>query len=121
MRYLPVLLLLLSAALPAWSQSESPGRLFFTPQQRAALDRERALGLNQRPSNTLDGDASYTFDGEVRRSSGKNTRWINGVPLTTATRKPEVAAGDTYHPATGERESVIGDGRIVVQRKPATP
>jgi hypothetical protein len=121
MRYLPVLSLLLTAALPAWPQSEAPGRLFFTPQQRAALDRERALGLGQRPTNTLDGDASYTFDGEVRRSSGKNTRWINGVPHTAATRKPEVAAGDTYHPATGERESVIGDGKIVIQRKPPAP
>jgi hypothetical protein len=120
MKRLPLFFLLLSAALPAWPQSDTLGRLFFTPQQRTALDRERLLGLNQRPS-TLDGDASYIFDGEVRRSSGKNTRWINGVPQTTATRKPEVAAGDTYHPATGERESVIGDGKIVVQRKPATP
>jgi hypothetical protein len=121
MRHLPVLFLLLTATLPAWPQNETPGRLFFTPQQRAALDRERALGLSQRSPNTLDDDASYIFDGEVRRSSGKNTRWINGVPHTTATRKPEVAAGDTYHPATGERESVIGDGKIVVKRKPVTP
>ena len=117
MKHLPVLLLLLSATLPVWPQDESVGRLFFTPQQRAALDRERQLGLNQRPS-TVDADASYTFDGEVRRSSGKNTRWINGIPQTTATRKPEVAAGDTYHPATGERDSLLGDGKIVIQRKP---
>ena len=117
MRRLSVLFLILTAALPAWPQSDPLGRLFFTPQQRAALDRERLLGLSQRP-NTLDGDASYTFDGEVRRSSGKNTRWINGVPHTTATRKPEVAAGDTYHPATGERDSLLGDGKIVIQRKP---
>lgn len=120
MKHLPVLLLLLSATLPVWSQDESVGRLFFTPQQRAALDRERQLGLNQRTS-TVDADASYTFDGEVRRSSGKNTRWINGIPQTTATRKPEVAAGDTYHPATGERDSLLGDGKIVIQRKPPAP
>lgn len=120
MKRLSILLLLLSVALPAWPQRETLGRLFFTPQQRTALDRERLLGLNQRAS-TLDGDASYTFDGEVRRSSGKITRWINGMPQTAATRKPEVAAGDTYHPATGERESVIGDGKIVIQRKPPAP
>ena len=117
-RQLPALLLLL-AALPAWPQGEPLGRLFTTPQQRSALDRERLLGQSQRSS--LDSEASYTFNGEVRRSSGKNTRWINGVPHTAATRKPEVAAGDTYHPATGERESVIGDGTIVIQRRPPKP
>ena len=112
--------LLVVAALPAWPQSDPLGRLFFTPQQRAALDRERLLGFSQRPSS-LEGDASYTFNGEVRRSSGKNTRWINGAPHTAAGRNPDVSAGDTYHPATGERESLLGDGQIVIQRKPPKP
>lgn len=111
---------LIALALPAWPQSEPLGRLFFTPQQRAALDRERLLGVSQRPS-TLDGDASYTFNGEVHRSSGNNTRWINGAPHTAASRSPDVAPGETYHPATGERESLLGDGRIVIQRKPPKP
>jgi hypothetical protein len=117
-RHLPVLLLAL-AALPAWPQSEPLGRLFFTPQQRAALDRERLLGISQRPSG-LDGDASYTFNGEVRRSSGKNTRWINGEPQTAGVRGPGVPAGDTYHPATGEHDSLLGGGTIVIKRKPPT-
>ena len=120
MRRLSVSFLIVLAAAPAWAQSDPLGRLFFTPQQRAALDRERLLGFNQRPSS-LDGDASYTFNGEVRRSSGKNTRWINGAPHTAASRNPDVAAGDTYHPATGERESLLGDGQIVIQRKPPKP
>lgn len=115
-RRLSVLLLAL-AALPAWPQSETLGRLFFTPPQRAALDRERLLGISQRPSG-LDGDASYTFNGEVRRSSGKNTRWINGEPQTAGGRGPGVPPGDTYHPATGEHESLLGDGTIVIKRKP---
>ena len=120
MRRLPAFFLIVLAAAPAWAQSDPLGRLFFTPQQRAALDRERLLGFSQRPSS-LDGDASYTFNGEVRRSSGKNTRWINGAPHTAASRNPDVAAGDTYHPATGERESLLGDGQIVIQRKPPKP
>jgi hypothetical protein len=115
-RHIPVLLLALGA-LPAWPQSEPLGRLFFTPPQRAALDRERQLGINQRPSG-LDGEASYTFNGEVRRSSGKNTRWINGEPQTAGGRGPVVAPGDTYHPATGEHESLLGGGTIVIKRKP---
>ena len=117
-RNLPVFLLA-RAALPAWPQSEPLGRLFFTPQQRAALDRERLLGISQRPSG-LDGDASYTFNGEVRRSSGRNTRWINGEPQTAGGRGPGVPAGDTYHPATGEHDSLLVGGIIVIQRKPPT-
>jgi len=120
MKRLLISFLISLAALPVWAQSDNLGRLFFTPQQRAALDRERLLGFSQRPSS-LDGDASYTFNGEVRRSSGKNTRWINGAPHTAATRSPEVSAGDSYHPATGERESLLGDGQIVIQRKPPKP
>ncbi len=120
MKRLLISFLIVLAALPAWAQSEALGRLFFTPQQRAALDRERLLGFSQRPSS-LDGDASYTFNGEVRRSSGKNTRWINGAAHSATTRNPDVSAGDTYHPATGERESLLGDGQIVIQRKPPKP
>jgi hypothetical protein len=120
MKHLLIALLISLATLPAVAQSDPLGRLFFTPQQRAALDRERLLGFSQRP-NTLDGDASYTFNGEVKRSSGKNTRWINGAPHTTATRSPDVSPGETYHPATGERESPLGSGKIIVQRKTPAP
>lgn len=112
--------LLLLAASAAGAQSEPLGRLFMTPQQRAALDRERLLGLSQRQSD-LDSEASYTFNGEVRRSSGKNTRWINGEAQPGAAGSPAIPAGDTFHPATGEHDSVLGDGRIVIRRKPPAP
>ena len=112
-----IIALLLAGSLPAWPQSEPLGRLFFTPQQRSLLDRQRMQGM----TSNFDQQASYTLNGEVRRSSGKNTRWINGEPQPAAARSPGVPAGDTFHPATGERESVLGDGRIVVKHPPATP
>jgi hypothetical protein len=112
--------LLLVAATAAGAQSEPLGRLFMTPQQRSALDRERLLGLNQRQSE-LDSEASYTYNGEVRRSSGRNTRWINGEAQPGATGSPQIPAGDTFHPATGEHDSVLGDGRIVIKRQPTAP
>ena len=118
-RHLPIVLLAF-ATLPAWPQSEPLGRLFFSPQQRAALDRERQLGTSQRPTG-IDGDASYTFTGEVRRSTGKNTRWINGEPQTAGGRSPGVPAGDTFHPSTGEHDSLLGGGRIIIKRKSSTP
>ena len=113
-------LLLVVAASSSPAQNEPLGRLFMTPQQRSALDRERLLGLTQRQSD-LDTEASYTYNGEVRRSSGKNTRWINGEPQPGTAGNPGIPPGDTFHPATGERESVLGDGRIVVKPRPPTP
>ena len=115
--YLSALLLAL-VVLPAWPQDEPLGRLFMTPQQRSTLDRQRLLG--QHPTNNVDSEASFTFDGEVRRSSGKNTRWINGEPQTATTR-PAIPPGDSFHPATGEHESVLGDGRIIIQHKTSKP
>lgn len=99
---------------------EALGRLFFTPAQRAALDRERLLGITRNP-NATEGESSYTFDGQVRRSSGRNTRWINGEPQAGDGPAPPVRPGETYHPATGERESLIGEGHITVRRAPAKP
>ena len=118
-RQLPALLLLL-AALPAWPQSEPLGRLFTTPQQRSALDRERLLGQSQRPS----GSTAKRATPSTAKSAAAAARTRAG---STANRNPRqlrspgVPAGDTFHPATGERESLLGDGRIVVKRPPATP
>lgn len=91
------------------------GRLFFTPQQRTALDHQRRQGLS-----TITQESSYTLNGEVVRSSGKNTRWVNGEAQITST-PPKGIIGDTYHPATGERESLLGDGRILIQKVAPRP
>lgn len=107
-----IVALLLLCSLPAWPQSEPLGRLFFTPQQRAELDRQRQ-GLN---ANTNDSQkSSYTLNGEVHRSSGHNTRWVNGEAQSSHSPRREVV-GDTYHPSSGERQSLLGSGRIVVQQ-----
>jgi hypothetical protein len=115
---IPILISLLQS--PAWAQQEGLGRLFFTPEQRAALDRQRLLnpGLS---NDTMDSEGSQTLNGEVRRSSGRNTRWINGEPSWNNTPAPRVPVGDTYYPGTGERESVLGNGKIVVKPAPRTP
>lgn len=72
MRYL-VLSLLLLYLLPA--QADELGRLFFTPQQRAQLDREQER--NATPGSN-DG-SSLTVNGIVQKHGGKRTVWINGV------------------------------------------
>lgn len=112
-----LLLLLLAAPAPSWAQQEPLGRLFLTPQQRAALDRQRLLNPGFSP-NATEGEASQTINGEVRRSHGRATRWINGQAVwDDSIPVPRVPVGDTFHPETGERESLLGGGRIIV--KPA--
>ena len=112
----PLLLLFLALGQSAaWAQPEPLGRLFFTPQQRAALDRQRQLNPNFL-ANATDADTSLTINGEVRRSNGRSTRWINGEAQWNGTAPAaRVPVGDTFHPGTGERESLLGEGRIAVK------
>lgn len=114
------LLLLITALSPARAQGEALGRLFFTPQQRAALDHQRAQNRSFVSNPSLDA-TRLTINGEVRRSSGHSTRWINGeADWNGDTPRPGVPVGDTFHPGTGEHERLLGEGRIVIRaRRPA--
>jgi len=53
------------------------GRLFFTPQQRQELDRRRASNVQEQEVVV---ESTVTVSGQVSRSSGKTTTWVNGVP-----------------------------------------
>jgi hypothetical protein len=65
----------LGVAAPA---SADLGRLFFTPQQRAELDKRRANPVvEEQPAAQ---ESALTLDGYVRRSDGRTTTWVNGVP-----------------------------------------
>lgn len=111
---------LLIAGNGTFAQDSVPlGRLFTTPQQRAALDRQRQLNPNFLP-NALESESSLTLNGEVRRSSGHNTHWINGEASSDVNApRPRVAVGDTLYPETGERESLLRGGTIqITPRKP---
>jgi len=100
--------LLFLCTYAGWAQAEPLGRLFFTPEQRAILEHHRQQG-----SAHFDQEASYTLNGEVRRSAGPNTRWLNGQ-AQNANSAPSGIIGDTYHPATGTRDSLLGGGQLIV-------
>lgn len=55
------------------------GRLFVSPQKRALLDELRRSNVRIGPAEQLD---NVRLDGIVRRSSGKQTIWINGQSYT---------------------------------------
>jgi len=113
-----LILPLLLAIVATTSLAEPPalGRLFLDPQQRARLDAQRQRNPGFLP-NAGDGDASQTINGEVRSSNGRRTRWINGEANWDGTVQPPggVPVGDTFNPATGERESLLRGGRITIK------
>lgn len=115
------------------------GRLFFTPEKRATLERQRTL--NVQAAQALQG-TTLSLDGVVYRSSGKATVWINHQPQTegesartgvnavispkspgSAVLAPgeeapaKLRVGETMNRATGERNTRLGGGVVVT---PAT-
>ena len=75
------------------------GRLFFTPQQRQDLDRRRQANVLESAATV---NSSLTVNGQVSRSQGKSTVWINGVPQES-TKRPADPARVTL--PSGEREN----------------
>lgn len=116
---------LVAAATPA--TGTDLGRLFYTPQQRADLDRKRATNAVE---TEVVVESLVTVNGRVSRSSGKTTTWINGVPQydTYAGRDPSrvalddngrdttVSVGDTLDRTRGEVRPAIEPGGIEIKR-----
>ena len=76
--------LLLASALCACAgpaQADELGRLFFTPEQRAALDARRKARVPDQPAAALDESPSTRLDGYVKRAGGKSTVFVNGEAI----------------------------------------
>jgi hypothetical protein len=129
---------LAAAACPCAAQEF--GRLFFTPEQRAALDARRKARVPDKPAATAVAASPTTrLDGYVVRSGGRSTIWVNGESLqdgsAEALRDPNrgsegrvrvpagesgarigLKPGEVLDRGTGEVRDVIGDGDIKVRR-----
>lgn len=123
------------AALPAQAeQTASLGRLFFTPEKRLLLERQRLSNIHE--TQSLEGE-SMSLDGVVQRSSGKSTVWINGraqeehdaartgVSVRLSPKDPghaqlapgeesptQLKVGEAINRATGERNDRLGGGAV---------
>ena len=75
---------LLGVATGQVAAQQNLGRLFFTEQQRQDLDRRRQANIQE---TAVVVESFVTVNGQVSRSSGRSTTWINGVPQESA-RKP---------------------------------
>jgi hypothetical protein len=126
-------LLLAAMLLAPCAQAQDIGRLFFTPEQRAALDARRRARVPDKPAATpLVASPTTRLDGYVRRSQGPSTVWVNGasvdearpgsdarvsVPVGDAGARVRLKPGETLDRGTGEVRDVLGpNGDIQVRR-----
>jgi hypothetical protein len=61
------------------------GRLFFTPEQRAALDARRKARIPDKPAAVVVESPVTRLDGFVSRGGGRSTVWVNGEPVPEGT------------------------------------
>jgi hypothetical protein len=99
------------AAAPA-----DPGRLFYTPAQRAQLEAARVRNVTQdRQAEAALAPPPERFDGVVIRSDGASTLWVNG--------QPQVGASGVAGLKPGQ---IRADGKVyepyqVLRPRPAPP
>ena len=103
-----IVVLLAALLIAAPSRAQELGRLFFTSEQRAALDARRKARVPDKPAAApMVASPTTRLDGYVRRSDGPSAVWVNGIRVDEAT------------PGTDSRVSVpLGDGRARVRLKP---
>jgi hypothetical protein len=136
MKHLIALLVLVSFGEPCAAQET--GRLFFTPEQRQALDARRRARLPDRPSAPVIASPTTRLDGYVSRDNGRSTVWVNGealpenapeAPRIGGSGRVTVNVGDggtrgslrpveTLDRGTGEVKDVLGNGEIRVRPSP---
>jgi len=142
LRMMPGLLSLALLAPAFAADAPELGRLFFTPERRSTLERQRTLNVQE--AQSLQG-TSMSLDGVVYRSSGKATVWVNNQAQTegessrtgvTATISPgtpgsallapgeetpaRLKVGETINRATGERNTRLGGGAVLAPAAPAS-
>jgi len=129
---------------PASAGAQQLGRLFFTPEQREALDARRKARLPDKPAPVAISPATR-LDGYVKRSHGKSTIWLDGHPIPDGVRAEgvrvrrgsdptrvnigvgdegrsvSVRVGQTVDRATGEIKDPLGAGELRIQPHEAAP
>jgi hypothetical protein len=140
----------LAAALSSWAagaQAQELGRLFFTPDQRAALDARRKARVPDKPVAGPVVESPVTrVDGAVRRSGGKSTVWVNGetipegaqpdsakvapsgsspgrvsIPAGEGAQRSDLRVGESLDRGSGEVRDLLGEGEIKIGPRSVKP
>jgi hypothetical protein len=135
-RVFPALAGVALMALAGTLGAQELGRLFFTPDQRQALDARRKARVPDKPAAAAVAAPTLRLDGYVQRSSGRSTVWVNGESLSESGQadaprigrgtgvsvnvgeggsRVEMRPGEVLDRGNGEVRDVIGDGQIKVR------
>jgi hypothetical protein len=142
MKALPIVMLFALVGLAIPCEAQDIGRLFFTPEQRAALDGRRKARVPDKPAVVpVLASPTTRLDGFVRRSGGRSTVWVNGeslsesgpeapriepgrssdarvsVPIGDSGARAALKPGEVLDRGSGEVRDVIGNGEIQVRRR----
>jgi hypothetical protein len=125
----------LASALPEAACCAELGRLFFSPEQRAQMNRMR---FARPPAAAVETPAAeplappptsprlVTLDGYVSRSSGHSTTWVNGVPQNDRLHMDrdavriedenrhaiDLKVGESYDVNSGARRRLLNNGTV---------
>ena len=129
------------------AQAQELGRLFFTPEQRAALDARRKARVPDKPAAVPVTESPVTrVNGAVQRGGGRSTVWVNGetipenaqadsarvlphgsnpgsvsIPESEGARRHDLRVGESRDRNSGEVRDVIGEGKIRIGPRRAAP
>ena len=149
MRRAGLALLACALLVPAYRASgDELGRLFLTPEQRAALEARRKARLPDKPSTPVIESPVTRIDGYVQRSGGLSTVWVNGEAIPQGTqpegtrvypgsdpsrvgvtvgesdKRFELKVGESLDRGSGEVRGLLDGGTISAHRvapEPAPP
>jgi hypothetical protein len=129
------------------AQAQELGRLFFTPEQRAALDARRKARVPDKPAAVPVTESPVTrVNGAVQRGGGKSTVWVNGemipegvqtdgarvtprspkpgsvsIPAGEGPQRYDLRVGESLDRGSGEVRDVVGEGEIKIGPRRAAP
>lgn len=123
--------------------AESLGRLFFTPEQRGALDARRKARIPDKPTAVAIESPVTRIDGIVSRRGGKSTTWVNGEAVPEGTQpeglrvqpkrrdagrvivnvgeteaEVDLKIGQSFDRSTGEVRDSLNGGDVRINRRP---
>jgi hypothetical protein len=124
--------------------AEDLGRLFFTPEQRAALDARRKARIPDKPAAVVVESPVTRLDGFVSRGGGRSTVWVNGEAVPEGTNpeglrvrprrsgsgrvtvdigetdsQVDLKIGQSFDRATGEVRDSLDGGEVTVNPRKA--
>jgi hypothetical protein len=122
--------------------AENLGRLFFTPEQRGALDARRKARIPDKPTAVAIESPVTRIDGVVSRRGGKSTTWVNGEAVPEGTQpeglrvlpkrrdsgrvivnvgetqaEVDLKIGQSFDRGTGEVRDTLNGGDVRVNRR----